>query len=90
MFPEAASPGVVSGRLTLTDLASGNNGSAFYIQMQSEVERLDGDGKKLLELCRDGDAGTLSRYLSLMMQHNDKVISRIVNNTDSSGKVQFI
>jgi hypothetical protein len=56
--------------------------------MQSEVERLDGDGKKLLDLCRDGDAGTLSRYLSLMMQHNDKVISRTINNTDSSGKVQ--
>jgi hypothetical protein len=55
--------------------------------MQSEVERLDGDGKKLLDLCRDGDAGTLSRYLSLMMQHNDKVISRTINNTDSSGKV---
>ncbi|KAK4004400.1 hypothetical protein OUZ56_006135 [Daphnia magna] len=37
----------------------------------------------VLKLCQDGDAGALSRYLSL---HHDKVSARNLNATDQTGK----
>lgn len=38
----------------------------------------------VLKLCQDGDAGALSRYLSL---HQDKISARNLNATDQTGKV---
>lgn len=94
VFPGSASS--VIGKLTL-DLTNNNNTTTTKISNQNAVSviplittnasagtvSMDGN---LLKLCQDGDAGSLSRYLS---HHHDQVPCRSLNLADPSGKVTW-